>query len=486
MTSSDHLRLNHIAGAWHAPAGAKFQPKRNPGDLTDVIGEFPESSADDVTEAVDAASEAAAAWSRTGPVERAEYLYRLERLLHAHADDLAHAITREHGKPLRDARGEVARACAITAFFAGEGRRLGGRTAPADDNDTLALTFRAPIGVVGLITPWNFPLAIPVWKLAPALVSGCTVVMKPSPFTPLTAALLTDLVTRAGLPTGVVNLVQGGRTAGEALAADARVRGVSFTGSVPVGRAIQIAGAPRFLRTQLEMGGKNAVIVLADADLDRAAAAVVHGAFGQSGQRCSATSRLVADVRIKEQLIERIVASASRLRVGPGLDERSDLGPLISAERLAACEEAVAEAVCDGAVLRLGGDRPSRDTVPDGHYFRPTVVDGADPGSPLAQEEIFGPVLTVLGCDGYEDAIALANGVRYGMSGTLFTRDSRAMFAGMRDLEAGMIHINRPGVGAYPHLPHVGTKESQAGPAECSAETLDFYTETRSACLDYS
>ncbi|GAB2590817.1 aldehyde dehydrogenase family protein [Streptomyces capparidis] len=484
MPNPSYLTLNHVAGEWCPPVGGKLQEKRNPGDLGDVVGEFPESGPEDAARAVAAATEAAEEWAGLGPVRRAEVVDRLAGLLASHADRLARVIVREHGKPLRDARAEVERARAITAFFAGAGRRLSGRTEPADEPDTLALTLRVPIGVVGLITPWNFPLAIPAWKLAPALVAGCTVVLKPSPCTPLTAAALVALAVAAGVPPGVVNLVQGDRAAGEALVGDPRVRGVSFTGSVPVGRAIQVAGAPRFLRTQLELGGKNAVVVLADADLDRAARAVVAGAFGQSGQRCSATSRLIADVRIKRELTERITALAAGLRVGPGLDERSDLGPLISAERIAACEDAVRRAVEEGAVVRVGGDRPA-GPLPDGYWVRPTVLDGVRPGSAIAQEEVFGPVLAVIECDGYEDAVRRANAVRFGMSGTIFTRDPRRIFHALRDLEAGMVHVNRPGVGAYPHLPHVGTKESQAGPAECSVETLDFYTEIRSACISY-
>jgi len=477
--------LNFIAGSWQQSGNGNSTERRNPGNLRDLVGIVPDSDEADVDAAVSAAATATPSWRHVSPVARAEILYRLDSLLDAHTPDIVTTIVREHGKPVKDAEAEVSRARSITRFAAGAGRRLGGQTLPADDHDTMALTFRMPIGIVGLITPWNFPLAIPMWKLAPALVSGCTVVLKPSPYTPLTAAILVELLDKAGIPTGVVNLVQGGERAGAALAGDERVRGISFTGSVPVGRTIQVACAPRFARTQLELGGKNAVTVLADADLDRAAHAVVHGAFGQSGQRCSATSRVIVDRRIRHEFTERVTTLAGSLTVGPGDDPRSDLGPLINADRLEACQQAIDQACSSGAKLVLGGTQSSV-AGRTGHYFKPTIVDNVCPEDTIATEEIFGPILTVLECDGFEHAVQLSNNVRYGMSATMFTSDLPSALASIRQLEAGMLHINRPGVGAYAHLPHVGTKASQYGPAECSPETFDFYTELRSACIDYS
>ncbi len=476
--------LNHIGGRWCPPESGQTRPNINPGDLSDRVGDFAESGGADVDLAVEAAEEAFPAWKALGPIRRAEYLRAVERLVEERAEDFAQAITREQGKLLKEARGEVRRALAILDFTAGEARRLNGATTPAEEARTFSYTFRSPLGVVGLITPWNFPLAIPMWKVAPALLSGCTAVFKPSPFTPLSGALLTEAFIDAGLPAGVLNLVQGDIAAGEALVADERVAGISFTGSLPVGLAIHTAGAPRLLRTQLELGGKNAVLVLADADLDRAVQATVFGAFGQSGQRCSATSRVVVDVRVKEEFLERLVERVSALKVGPGSDADADLGPVAGEARMRACLEAIRTAQEAGAGVAVGGGRHTRG-VPDGCYVQPTVLRDVSWDSEIAQEEIFGPVLSVIDCDGFDDAMRISNSVRYGMSGTIFTSDMSRAFEALERFEAGMLHVNRPGVGAYAHLPHMGSKMSQFGPPECSPQVWDFYTEWRSACIGY-
>lgn len=482
----ERLRRNHIGGAWTATE--QTRPNVNPADLDDQLGDFAESSAADATAAIDAAWAVRAPWEAAGPIERAAVVRRAARLIEADADLFAAAITREQGKRLGEARGEVDRALAIMEFMAGEGRRLNGITTPAEEPRTLAMTFRRPIGVVGLITPWNFPLAIPVWKVAPALVAGCTAVLKPSPLTPLTSALLVDAFHRAGLPDGVLNLVQGDRDPGAALVDDHRVAGISFTGSLPVGQAINVAGAGRLLRTQLELGGKNAVIVLADADLDAAAAAIIHGAFGQSGQRCSATSRVIVDRRVKDELVGRVMARAASLRVGPGDADGTDLGPVINEVRQDACLEAIERATAAGATVRCGGGpaRVERDGGElAGYYVEPTVLSEVGWDTELAQEEIFGPVLAVIDCDGFDDAVRIANSVRYGMSATIFTADQGSMFQALNVLDAGMLHVNRPGVGAYAHLPHMGAKASQLGAPECSPDTWAFYTDLRSACVRY-
>ncbi len=482
----DRLRRNFVGGAWTSAAATRTN--LNPADLTDPLGEFAESTAGEATAAIDSAWSARADWETMGPIERAVIVRRAARLIETEAETFAAAITREQGKRLGEARGEVERALAIMEFIAGEGRRLNGITTPAEEPRTLALTFRRPIGVVGLITPWNFPLAIPVWKVAPALVAGCTAVLKPSPLTPLTAALLVDAFARAGVPDGVLNLVQGDREPGAALVDDHRVAGISFTGSLPVGQAINVAGAERLLRTQLELGGKNAVIVLADADLDAAATAIVHGAFGQSGQRCSATSRVIVDRRVKDELLGRVVDRATGLRVGPGTADWSDLGPVINSVRRDACLDAVERAVAAGATIRCGGGsawvQQDGHSV-DGYYVEPTVLSDLAADSELAQEEIFGPVLAVIDCAGFDHAVQLSNSVRYGMSATIFTADQASMFQALNVFDAGMLHVNRPGVGAYAHLPHLGAKASQLGAPECSPDTWNFYTDLRSACIRY-
>ncbi|MFD6420668.1 aldehyde dehydrogenase family protein [Streptomyces sp. NPDC060198] len=475
---------NLIADKWRDAESGRVQENRSPGDLADVVSRSPESGDADVRAAIAAAAGALPAWRALGSVRRGETVMRAARLVAERRERFAEAITREQGKLLREALGEVDRTVALLEYTAAEGRRLGGATLPADDPRTLALTRRVPIGVVGLVTPWNFPLAIPAWKIAPALVSGCTAVLKPSPLTPLTAALLVECFEAAGAAGGVLNLVHGGREVGEALVRDPAVAGISFTGSVEVGRAIHTAGAPRFLRTQLEMGGKNAALVLADADLDLAADAIVAGAFGQAGQRCSATSRVVVDRAVREGLVRRLVERAAALRVGNGLDAEARLGPVVSADRLLACLEGTRQALADGAEAVTGGERLT-EGVPDGYYMAPTVLDGVRPESRIAQEEIFGPVLSVIECEGLDDGLRIVNSVRYGMAAAVFTSDTSLALEALDRIDAGMLHVNRPGVGAYPHMPHIGAKESQYGPAECSPQVWDFYTEWRTACIAY-
>lgn len=482
--AAHHLR-NFIDGRWRPAESGQTRTNLNPADLTDRIGEFAESGGVDVDRAVEAAAAALPAWRELGPIRRAAVLTEAGRRLTDRAAEFARAITREQGKLLREARGEVARARAVLDFTAGQARLLGGVTAPAEEERTFAYTFRRPIGVVGLVSPWNFPLAIPMWKVAPALLSGCTAVLKPSPLTPLTAALLTEVFHEAGLPDGVLNLVQGDVAAGEALVANPAVAGISFTGSLPVGTAIHAGGAHRLLRTQLELGGKNAVIVLDDADLDGAVEAVVHGAFGQAGQRCSATSRAVVDVRVRDAFLDRLVARVAGMKVGPGTDPASQICPVVNPARMEAALAAVAGAQRDGGKVLCGGGRATGEGLPDGCYVQPTVIRDVPWDSELAQEEVFGPVLAVVDADGFDDAMRISNSVKYGMSGTIFTASQSRAFEAIERFEAGMLHVNRPGVGAYAHLPHVGAKASQYGPPECSPQVWDFYTEWHSACISY-
>jgi aldehyde dehydrogenase (NAD+) len=480
----ERLLGNRIDGRTVPAANGRTTPDINPANIADVIGAFPDSTAADVDAAVDAARAALPDWKELGPIRRSEYLRRAAQVIEERADEFARAVTREQGKLLKEARGEVKRALAILDFTAGEGRRLNGVTTPAEEPRTFSYTSRSPIGVVGLVTPWNFPLAIPMWKVAPALVAGCTAVLKPSPFTPLSAALLTDAFAQAGLPDGVLNLVQGDREAGAALVANPVVAGISFTGSLAVGTAIHSAGAPRLLRTQLELGGKNAVLVLDDADLDKAADAIVFGAFGQAGQRCSATSRVIVDRRVKDGLLTRLVRRVAAMRVGSGEDPDADICPVVNEDRMSACLTAIEKAQADGAKVAIGGHRAT-EGLPEGYYVQPTVLRDVPWDSEIAQEEVFGPVLSVIDADDFDDAMRISNSVRYGMSGTIFTRDPSRIFEALNRFEAGMLHVNRPGVGAYAHLPHIGSKASQYGPAECSPQVWDFYTEWKSACISY-
>ncbi|QIY53517.1 aldehyde dehydrogenase [Streptomyces sp. RPA4-5] len=480
--SPNHLS-NHIDGRWLPSRTGEVRANVNPANTGEVIGEFTESGAKDADAAVDAADAAQREWDAVGPIERAKFLTTAAGLIAERREEFTEAITREQGKRLAESTGEVARSLAILDFTIGEARRINGVTTPAEEPRTWAMTFRRPLGVVGLITPWNFPLAIPMWKVAPALVAGCTAVLKPSPLTPWTSALLMQAFDDAGLPPGVLNLVQGDRAPGEALVADPRVAGISFTGSLPVGQAINRAGAGRLLRTQLELGGKNALIVLADADLDAAADAIIHGAFGQSGQRCSATSRVIVDRSVRDRLLERLIPRVDAMRIGAGDQDWADIGPVVNAEQLRACVTAIGSAVAEGAHVSCGGAEATIDTP--GHFVQPTVLTEVAWDSELAQEEVFGPVLCVIDCDGYDDAMRISNSVKYGMSGTIFTQDPSLMFQALRDFQAGMLHVNRPGVGAYSHLPHMGAKASQLGAPECSPDVWDFYTDLRSVCIRY-
>lgn len=400
---------NFIDGAWTTSATGATFPDLNPSDSGDVIGQVADSTAEDAEAAVSAARRAGPAWAALGSVARGNLLFAAAETMVRRQKELACMITREQGKCLREAVGEVQRAIDILRYIAGEGRRLSGSTLPADEPRTMALTWHQPLGVVALITPWNFPFAIPVWKVAPALLSGCTAILKPSPIAPLTAALLVDIFTEAGIPGGVLNLVQGRRDPGESLCAHPEVRGISFTGSLPVGLAIQHAAAPRLARTQLELGGKNAVIVLADADLDAAAEAIVNGAFGQAGQRCSATSRVVVERSVREPLVGRLLDRIAALQLGDPFDDETRLGPVVNEDRLQACLRAIAGACTDGATVRTGGNRALDGDLASGCFMAPTVLTDVAADSELATEEVFGPVLAVVDATDYDDAMAIAN-----------------------------------------------------------------------------
>lgn len=447
-----------------------------------ILSTFVPAREPQILAAVARARRASDPWEAQGPVARGEMLYKLAELFSQDRAQLATAIATEHGKPIKDADGEVQRSIEILRFMAGMGRRLGGRTMPSDAPHTFSSTHRRPIGTVALITPWNFPLAIPVWKIAPALVAGCAVLLKPSPLAPHTADLLAELAWQAGIPTDVLQVIQGDGTTGEILIQSDDLAGVSFTGSVATGQRIQALAAPMMKRTQLEMGGKNAVIVDSDADIARAADAIVTGAFGQTGQRCSATSRVIALTGIKEALVDALIERTAKLISGPPDDVHADLGPVISEEALQKCLSFIADSEIEGGCVRIGGTRlRSR-----GSFMAPTIVDNVSPRSALAQQEVFGPVLAVTGASTLEEAIRLNNQVAYGMSATLFSRSIASVGLFIEGAEAGMLHVNRPGTGAFPHMPHVGSKASQFGAAECSDEAMDFYTEVRTITVDVS
>ena len=454
----------------------------NPSDRSDVIGRVPEGSAADANAAVDAAAAAFPKWRRlTGPA-RAEHLYNWAAAIDGVREDLAQALSREVGKPIGEARGEVARAVAILRYYAGEAVRGIGEVIPAQTEGSLQFTLHEPLGVVGLITPWNFPVAIPLWKAAPALAFGNTVVLKPSEQSTHTAVLLARTAAAAGLPAGVFNVVPGkGTTVGDALLRAEPVRAVSFTGSTAVGQYVAEVCAKRNIRYQTEMGGKNVVIVLPDADLALAAKLTAAGAMRYAGQKCTATSRAVVVKDVEDAFLERLRAEVEALSLGPVTDAASAVGPLIteaSRDRvLRAIETSGAARVCGGAV-------PAGASFARGNFLLPTVLRGVDPTAPIAQDELFGPVLATISARDLDEALALANRTRYGLSASLFTRDLRAALEYTRRIEVGLVRVNGDTTGVDPHAPFGGMKASSSGSREQGPAAREFYTEIRTVQIN--
>ena len=460
---------------------------RNPADGREAIGQFQVSGAADAAAAVRAAESAYPSWRATPAPKRGEVMYAFAALLAQHKERLARAMTREMGKVLAEARGDVQEGIDICFLMAGEGRRLFGDTVPSELPNKWAMSVREPIGVAGLITPWNFPMAIPCWKLMPALISGNTVVLKPASDTPLCAALLVELLHEAGFPPGTVNLVTGpGEAVGMALVESPDVPVLSFTGSNETGRRIAIAAARRIKRLSLELGGKNGIVVMPDADLDLATEAILWSAFGTTGQRCTACSRVIVDEAVADALVDRLVDGAQRLRLGPGLDESTEVGPLINARAVEKVERYVKIGLDEGAALLCGGERASGEGLEHGHFFQPTIFDGVKPMDRLGQEEIFGPLLSIIRVNGYDAAVTALNQIRYGLSSSIFTRDTNLAFQAMHDFETGIVYINAGTIGAETHLPFGGTKGTGNGHREAGHAALDTFTEWKAIYVDYS
>jgi aldehyde dehydrogenase (NAD+) len=458
--------------------------KRSPADVRDLIGNFPVSSAADVQKAVDAARRALPAWRGLSYDARAQFLFKAADCITARQHEIASALTREEGKSLPEANGETARGAVILRYFAGEGLRAVGDVLPSATANTLLFTERVPLGVVGLITPWNFPVAIPLWKTAPALVYGNTVVLKPSEHSPLTAQLLAEVFHDIGLPEGVFNLVQGGRETGQALTEADGLNGISFTGSVATGKAIARACLERGVRYQLEMGGKNPVIVLEDANLDRAVELTVQGAMKSAGEKCTATARAIVEESVADEFIQRLVERVRGLEVGPGTDARYYLGPLISA---AACDNVlrhIERAQQEGARLLCGGTLEDREELAHGHYLSPVVLDNVRPDMTIAQEEVFGPVLAVLRVPDFEGALHVANDIAYGLSASVFTRSLDKALRFAREIEAGLVRINGETAGVEPQAPFGGMKGSSSYSREQGQAAKEFYTQIKTISID--
>jgi len=478
---------NFVGGKWVPAKSGKTFPDKNPANLEDHIGEFPASDAKDVDAAVAAAKKAFPGWRRTPAPKRGELIFRVGTILSRRKEEIAHAMTREMGKVLKEARGDVQEGIDTAWVHGAEGRRLHGFSAPSELPNKAGWTVRAPIGVAGLITPWNFPLAIPTWKSFPALVAGNTIVLKPASDTPHCAHLLFEVFEEAGLPPGVVNLVQGaGGAVGSAIVGHPDTRVISFTGSTAVGREIHAEAGRMLKRISLELGGKNAQIVMDDADLDLALEGVLWGAFGTTGQRCTATSRLILHKKIHDEFIRRLVDRAKKLKIGPGLDEKNEIGPLINAARVKAVDEYVKIGKKEGKLL-CGGASATEGELAKGCFYQPTVFDGVKPSARIAKEEIFGPVLSVLTVKDLDEAVGCLNDTAYGLSSSIYTRDVNNAFYAMQELETGIVYVNAPTIGAECHFPFGGTKDTGNGHREGGTHPVyEVFTEWKTLYVDYS
>ena len=477
---------NYIGGSWRDAASGDTFENANPARTSDVIGHFPASGIVDIDFAASAAREAFRGWSRMPAPQRGEILRRVGDLLTQRKDDIAFEMTREMGKPFTETRGDVQEAIDTAYYAASETRRLFGRTVPSELPSKFNMSVRRPVGVVGVITAWNFPVAVPTWKIFPALAAGNTVIFKPSDDAPYTGMLLTHVLVDAGVPEGVINLVQGNGKVGAALVSHPQVTAITFTGSSETGSRIGEVCGRMHKRFSMEMGGKNPQIVMDDADLDLAVEGVLWGAFGTTGQRCTATSRLILHDAIHDEVVDRVVDRARRLRLGYGNDEGVEVGPLINQAAVEKVTRYIGIGREEGAEVVLGGNRATGDGLDDGYFFETTVFTGVKRDMRIAQEEIFGPVLSVFKVGSYEDAVEVANSTRYGLSSSIYTRDVNRAFRAMHDIEAGITYVNGPTIGAEAHMPFGGVKETGNGHREGGWEVFDFYTETKTLYIDYS
>jgi acyl-CoA reductase-like NAD-dependent aldehyde dehydrogenase len=477
---------NYIGGEWVDAASGKTFESRNPAN-GETIGVFPRSSTEDVDRAVEAAKQAYEDWRLVPAPRRGEILFRFAQLLAEQKDDFADLMAHEMGKVLSEASGDVQEAIDMSFYMGGEGRRLFGQTTPSELRDKFNMSVRMPIGVVGVITPWNFPIAIPSWKIAPALVCGNTIVFKPATDTPLLGERFVELLAEAGIPAGVVNVVHGGGgEVGDRLVRHPDVPVITLTGSRETGVAVLRNAADNLKHVHLELGGKNAIIVLGDADLDLAVEGIVWSAFGTSGQRCTAASRVIVQTGVYDELQRRLVEAAEKLRLGPGWEEGVDVGPVINKGALEKIHSYTGIGKDEGAKLLTGGEVAGGDGLGDGHFYRPTIFGDVDPGMRIAQEEIFGPTTALIRVKGIDEAVRVSNGIEFGLSSSIFTRDVNKAFRAMRDLEAGITYINAGTIGAEVHLPFGGVKGTGNGHREAGQAALDVFTEWKSIYVDYS
>jgi aldehyde dehydrogenase (NAD+) len=477
---------NFIDGTWSASSSGALFENRNPANHDDLIGVFQESTADDAVRAIAAAERAYAGWRLVPAPRRAEVLFRAAQLVADRKEQFARDMTREMGKVLEETRGDVQEAIDMTFFMAGEGRRMYGQTVPSELRDKFAMSVRQPLGVCGVITPWNFPMAIPSWKIIPALVCGNTVVFKPSSLTPLSAVNFVQVLAEAGVPPGVVNMVTGGPEVGTVLSKHDAVKVVSFTGSTAVGRLVNQNAAPAFKKVHLEMGGKNIVIVMDDAQLELAVEGCVWGGFGTTGQRCTAASRIVVHEKVHDEFLSEFSRRVKALRVGDGGIDGVQMGPSISESQLHTVMRYVEIGRQENARLVLGGHRLQEGAYARGWFHEPTIFANVQPSMRIAREEIFGPVVSVMRCRSLAEAIDIGNDVEYGLSASIYTRDINSAFAAMRDMYTGIFYVNAPTIGAEVHLPFGGTKATGNGHREAGIAALDVFSEWKSIYVDFS
>ncbi len=477
---------NYINGEWVGSRTGETVENVNPANTSEVVGIFPRSDKSQLEEAVAAAKEAYKKWRLVPAPKRAEILYRAAQMLVERKESLAKDMTREMGKILAETRGDVQEAIDMGFYMAGEGRRQFGYTVPSEMNNKFAMSVRQPLGVCGMITPWNFPMAIPSWKIFPALVLGNTVVLKPATDTPLSAWNFVKILNEAGLPQGVLNLVCGsGSQIGDPLMRHKDVSVISFTGSTEVGRMVSEACAPDFRHCHLEMGGKNMIIIMEDAQLDLAVDGCLWGGFGTTGQRCTATSRVAVQKSLYNKFLDRFVERAKALKVGNGLDPETQMGPAVNKSQRETVEKYVEIGKNEGANLLCGGEVLTGDDYDRGWFYAPTVFGDVDPQMRIAQEEIFGPVVSVIPVESFEEAVDVTNNVAFGLSASIYTKDVNRAFAAMRDINTGIVYVNAPTIGAEIQLPFGGTKQTGNGHREAGVAGIDVFSEWKSIYVDF-
>ncbi|MFE5321057.1 alpha-ketoglutaric semialdehyde dehydrogenase GucD [Paenibacillus sp. NPDC056579] len=471
--------LNYIQGQWSAASSGRTDASRNPANRNHIIGHVQLSEVEDLNQAAAAAQSAMPAWRRLSGAARGEFLYKTADAIARRIDEIAETMTLEMGKTFAEAKGETARGIAILRYYAGEGMRKQGDVIPSTDSEALMFTTRVPLGVVGVITPWNFPIAIPVWKMAPALIYGNTVVFKPAQETSITAAKLVECFAEAGLPAGVINMVTGdGAALGQALVEHPAVNGITFTGSNATGKKVGQAALSRGAKYQLEMGGKNPIIVAADADLDQAVEATISGGLKSTGQKCTATSRVIVERPVYEAFREKLLAAVRTIKVGDGMETGTWMGPCANEKQLEKVLSYIQKGVDEGATLLCGGQRPDAAGLADGYFVEPTVFEGTT-GMAISQEEIFGPVLVLLAVDSMEEALQMANDVEFGLSASLYTRDIGNALAFIREMDAGLVRINAETAGVELQAPFGGMKESSSHSREQGQAAIEFFTATK-------